>query len=212
VENLPSFAPDTLIAGAVDPGIPTLADDCPWADQLAPGEGQLSYLNSGVLWMNLAAFREERLVERAIELRSKSSSIRLADQSVINFICRGRAALVEESFNLLVSSRTNSQLNEAANLHFYGGKKPWQPRPQTGTITATFLFRQAYDAFTSIPDLDLLRLSNPPGVSDLRARMFKNIFNVCRSYRYFRAIRQLRSDQALIAQRARQWRDRLTPG
>lgn len=210
IENLNPARMDALIAGAIDPGIPTLHDDCPWANQLQPDEYGLPYLNSGVLWMNLTAFRDEQLVEQAIALRSQSTSQRLADQSVLNFVCRGRAAPADVSFNLLVSDKTNGHLTRPANFHFFGGKKPWQPRPDTGAITATILFRQAFDALVAPRELSLDGLMNPPGRAALRLSMMKNIFNLPRSYRYFRALRQLTAAKDVIHERAREWRDKLS--
>lgn len=128
-----------LLGAVRDDYVPTLASPYglpTWQqDGLNPG---LPYFNSGVLLIDLDAWRRERVGEHAIEyLLAHRDDIRLFDQDALNAVAAGRWRQLDTVWNVTGYWRKPERrtgvhrdiLTTARIRHFAGHGKPWQPRP-----------------------------------------------------------------------------------
>jgi lipopolysaccharide biosynthesis glycosyltransferase len=84
-----------------------------------------SYVNSGVMLMNLVVWRDEELATTAMAFAKKHNP-RTCDQPSINFACAGKITYVPEEWNFqLIRPRRPDQWLEPSIIHFSGPKKPW---------------------------------------------------------------------------------------
>jgi lipopolysaccharide biosynthesis glycosyltransferase len=93
------------------------------------------YLNAGVLLMDLAALREDRMLEKARLIHdAHKHELIMHDQCVINKYAEGRKLVLDSKWNRLLppSTVTDLQFKELiskenpAILHFVSHYKPWQ--------------------------------------------------------------------------------------
>jgi lipopolysaccharide biosynthesis glycosyltransferase len=128
-----------LLGAVRDDYVPTLASPYglpTWQhDGLGPG---LAYFNSGVLLIDLDAWRREHVGEHAIEyLHKHHDDIRLFDQDALNAVAAGRWRQLDTVWNVTgywrkPERRTGAHhdiLTTARIRHFAGSGKPWQPQP-----------------------------------------------------------------------------------
>lgn len=106
--------------------------------------GDAPYFNSGVMVMNLEAWRDERLGERALDLlRGEGRLLRFPDQDALNLLAGGRWLPLDPRWNVLPmedyramgvrwpfgggmpASEIARLEREAFVLHFAGPHKPW---------------------------------------------------------------------------------------
>ena len=80
-----------------------------------------TYINSGVLVMDLKKLRDERLDDAMIYLLNHNKYA-FPDQDVINLICRNRIYHVSNVYN---SSQTTGIVENAKILHYIRGNKGW---------------------------------------------------------------------------------------
>jgi len=80
-----------------------------------------TYINSGVLLMNLKALREEKLDDSMIYLLN-NNKYAFPDQDVINLVCRNRIKHVSNVYN---SSETTGIVDNAKIIHYIRGNKGW---------------------------------------------------------------------------------------
>lgn len=80
-----------------------------------------TYINSGVLLMNLKALREERLDDSMLYLLNNKQFC-FPDQDVINLVCRNRIYQLENIYN---STETNGFRDDAKVIHYIRGRKGW---------------------------------------------------------------------------------------
>jgi lipopolysaccharide biosynthesis glycosyltransferase len=106
------------------------------------------YINSGVLVMNLHAWRERGLADQILRYTAEHHDlIRYADQDGINAILGAEAGTLDERWNVpayigidalydgledseykrLLHGRRAKLVRDAHVLHFVGPRKPWQP-------------------------------------------------------------------------------------
>ncbi len=101
-----------------------------------------SYINAGVILMNLAQMRKDNILERMMSL-GRANEYTYMDQDIINYSCEGRVTLVDKRFNVypgdtpdvLAGLRRNipecagcfeeEALKNPAIIHFLGPDKPW---------------------------------------------------------------------------------------
>lgn len=109
-------------------------------DALGWDTGNFTYVNSGVLLLDLAALRRERFGERAGRLVMENPHrFRWRDQDALNLLLRGRIALLDPRWNSMVwflereprrhfADRTATALQRGDPwlLHFSGPSKPWE--------------------------------------------------------------------------------------
>ena len=80
-----------------------------------------TYINSGVLVMDLKKIREEKLDESMIYLLNHNKYA-FPDQDVINLVCRNRIKLVDNKYN---STETTGFRDDAKIIHYIRGRKGW---------------------------------------------------------------------------------------
>ncbi|MEO8693087.1 MAG: glycosyltransferase family 8 protein [Acidimicrobiales bacterium] len=104
------------------------------------------YYNAGVLVVDTAAWRGERIAHRAIEFASEHpDDLQWADQDVINVLLGSRCHRLDAQWNLLWGgwgrratrrrvgtalppAELDRALSDPAIVHFAGSIKPWHPR------------------------------------------------------------------------------------
>lgn len=132
-----------LLAACMDPGFNRLQDDCPWMEHLSEEERQLPYINAGFMWMNLAALREFGFWDRFLQLAATGMSVRTADQTFINYLCRNRILILPPEYNRLFGQGAWEDLDMGCNFHFFGAWKPWMKERDAKSLLAIHLFSPA---------------------------------------------------------------------
>ena len=99
-----------------------LGEDCPWP--LDPGERSLPYFNSGFMVVDLDKWREGNLEEQALELAAGPTSYQWHDQTILNYVLRGRIEILEQGLNWQYESLPSGGIRDF-NLHYSTGRKPW---------------------------------------------------------------------------------------
>lgn len=90
---------------------------------------EAEYFNSGVLLLNLNAWRQQDVFGKCVDIaRQYSIELPSHDQSLLNIICRGGFAKLPTSFNCeWEASLPKPQVADKMILHFIGSPKPWDP-------------------------------------------------------------------------------------
>jgi len=86
------------------------------------------YLNSGVLLIDLAAYRSERIEKRALGVtREQRLELRMVDQTVFNAILRMQWLELSPSFNMVTRAWATfvRRFAPPVIVHFTGSVKPW---------------------------------------------------------------------------------------
>ncbi|WP_134726187.1 glycosyltransferase family 8 protein [Paracoccus luteus] len=112
---------------------PVAAVPCPSPDaaELADtGIAAATYVNAGLLVMNLPVWRAEDIAGQCLALLSDPARRLLAeDQSAINLVCRGRILPLPARFNVYADpaayALTGALPDNPAVLHFVVNNKPW---------------------------------------------------------------------------------------
>jgi lipopolysaccharide biosynthesis glycosyltransferase len=88
-----------------------------------------TYFNSGVILMNLAAWRRDDIGQKALQfIRNFPQMIKFHDQDALNKIVDGNFINLDKKWNSLVDmyAGTSQVTPESAIVHFVGSLKPWQ--------------------------------------------------------------------------------------
>jgi len=98
--------PNVLIAGHRDPSVTCvpskyLSSYELWCQKHRVEFDSATYVCSGLLAMNLAAFREEKIVEKCLAFAAENPDIPLPDQTTLNRVCLRRKALLPDGWGLL---------------------------------------------------------------------------------------------------------------
>lgn len=105
----------------------TLAEGCPWLAPTDP-ERLLPYVNSGLLYLNLVAWRANEWHHRCMEFAARyPERCTSYDQTAINYVMRGDIKLLDATWNRFCDGALS--LEECAapsgiNIHITHGK-PW---------------------------------------------------------------------------------------
>lgn len=94
----------------------------------ALGINYKSYINSGVLLINMKAFREERFTDHFLNLMKKYHFACIApDQDYLNMICRDRISYLDETWNAMPKDHQydDEQLTDPQLVHYNLFYKPW---------------------------------------------------------------------------------------
>lgn len=116
------------------------------------------YFNSGVLLIDVAAYRDAGLFDRAVALGRKEKDRLIGhDQTLLNCVLRGRWAELSPTWNWQYSwsARMSEAMLGANIVHFIGADKPWKdPRnrfpPRFARAVAAFLARH-YPEHAAVP-------------------------------------------------------------
>ncbi|MCR5413821.1 MAG: glycosyltransferase, partial [Kiritimatiellae bacterium] len=127
---------DCLVAAANDEGILNFVRDNPAYAGFARAHGfsdWTSYVNSGVLVMNLDELRKGDFAGRMLKIAVDDPDW-FCDQDALNFVCRGRIKPLDRRWNVqlgvaAVRRRVASSGEDAFLLHYSGPQKPWS-RPE----------------------------------------------------------------------------------
>ena len=167
---------DTLVLGdlyelwGLDVGIKTayacpdrkvtfLGSDCPW--KLEEKEADTPYFNSGVMLINLAAWRSIELFRNSVELvKDQNIAPKWWDQTILNYLLRGSVEFLPESWNWQRNfySGKNHQIQL---IHFSTRKKPWT---YWGFADQFILWRQCYKKHFGSPILIFLKKGSFEGL------------------------------------------------
>ena len=87
------------------------------------------YVNTGVLLLNLSAFRKAVLLDKLLPIAVEASKW-FCDQDALNFVCKGRVQILDPRWNVQVGDyciRRQIAItgDEAYVYHFTGNRKPW---------------------------------------------------------------------------------------
>jgi len=84
------------------------------------------YFNAGMLYIDLKAWNENKISQRAIELLQKRKFF-LLDQDALNILLDGRAKFIDRKWNEICNmEKKNSKISdEAVLVHFASRNKPW---------------------------------------------------------------------------------------
>lgn len=86
------------------------------------------YLNSGILLIDLAAYRQSRLEKQALRLlRDATVPMRYADQTIFNTVLAGKWLELSPAFNMVANIWTTfvRDFSPPEIVHFAGPVKPW---------------------------------------------------------------------------------------
>ncbi len=203
--------PQWLLAGARD-FFSVIEKDCPWLDQVPPAERKLPYINCGVMWMNLKGLREMGFTDRAITARAAIGAARQGDQSVFNFLCRGKSFILPDAINhrtTIGSNRIFCERKLAVNIHYIGSPKPWLGAPKTSNWLAHQLWHQARSAlFPHIPENAPV---SPHDLASIRRKAsFYRLFNPTRSAHYRNDLLSLSDPSGILQLANKHWSSRTT--
>jgi lipopolysaccharide biosynthesis glycosyltransferase len=98
-----------------------------------------SYVNSGLLVLNLTVWRRDRISEACFDiLSSPDRDFMFEDQSAINITCRGRTVLLPRQFNVHVDQAAYKKIHELPEdpivLHYIFRNKPWTRKTMADDI------------------------------------------------------------------------------
>lgn len=124
---------DCLLAGVHDIGVETYFLNRPDYLEHAALYGFSAwdgYVNSGVVVMNLAAFRAEDALSRRIMAAAIGSERYLCDQDALNFLCAGRIRPLDAGWNALTTPPCPESWAKITNglpkiYHYAAKAKPW---------------------------------------------------------------------------------------
>lgn len=88
------------------------------------------YINSGVLLMNLKAFRQEKLGQRCVQFLQEHTELRWMDQDALNAVCKGRIGYLDIVWNknqYYYEDEREDGLDVSGTklLHYLNRDKPW---------------------------------------------------------------------------------------
>ena len=108
---------DNYVAGVIDSRV-----------KYKPKWKDTKYVNAGVLLMDLNKIRWDNIEDKFLEYtKQHAREIKAGDQDVINFTLDGRIKIVEDKWNVQVSSflSRSSFTKDPYIIHYVGKQKPW---------------------------------------------------------------------------------------
>lgn len=110
--------------GTLDPSEITRASEKKWFEERGYPFSMDDYFCSGLCFMNLKAFRDEKMVDKIKEILDKHKDIRFPDQAALNIVTYGRRKLVEDKWQRFIRFLQQDELTVGVVLHF-AGAIPW---------------------------------------------------------------------------------------
>ncbi len=171
-EMLEAFADsNALLAGHRDPQMKGLDFDESWCQRHGVEFDSATYLCSGLLVMNLAAFRAENIVEKCFAFAAENPDVPLPDQTTLNRVCFGRKTLLPSGWGLF-TYECHGFDGYIKSIHYAGCRCwPWETcRNYQDAIWRT-IAKEAYDIWLDF-EKRILALSLPgPTKPALRLRL-----------------------------------------
>ena len=115
--------PNTLIAGHRDPSVKGLSLDELWCQKHGVEFDPATYLCSGLLALNLAASRKEKIVEKCFAFAAENPDVPYPDQTTLNRVCLGRKALLPDGWGLF-APECHALSGRIKSIH-YAGRAYW---------------------------------------------------------------------------------------
>lgn len=86
-----------------------------------------NYVNSGVMLVNLLAWRKEDFAEAALKHARTNSVLLHFDQTIINAVAAGRIRTISEKWNFMLNGSPEQRIPSIAPriIHYAGPCKPW---------------------------------------------------------------------------------------
>ena len=117
---------DNLLGAVTDESVVGIPIFCDYVKKQIGLADEHDYFNSGVLVMNLAAMRDERLEEKFVHLLKTYNFDTVApDQDYLNLICRGRVHYLEGGWNKHPIAENELKRSELHLMHYNMFNKPW---------------------------------------------------------------------------------------
>lgn len=115
-----------LIVGSRDiPGFNLGPDvEGPWLKERGLEFGPVA-ICAGVMLMNLKAMREERITEKCLEFMKNYGAPPLADQTILNYVCRGRIGELSSRWGVFSMCPEGVDFSKSAIVHF-PADVPWE--------------------------------------------------------------------------------------
>ena len=90
--------------------------------------GNDEYINSGVLVLDLALWREEKTAEQVVHYLLKNTNLIFPDQSAINATVKGRVKFLDRRWNFFSWDYREIPAILPNIIHYTGNNKPWKKR------------------------------------------------------------------------------------
>ena len=149
-----------------------------------------TYINAGVLVLNLKALRDNDIVNKMIELVPKAFPVQ--DQDIINVVCYGHVKMLPPRFNVLPSifMMSNRKLQTVYSLteieearkkpciiHYADQRKPWK----YDNIYEGGRWRSTYDSMFSGLNIEYNHYGLQDKTNDLLNRAVRKTKNILKS-------------------------------
>jgi lipopolysaccharide biosynthesis glycosyltransferase len=117
---------DNILGVVTDESVICVPVFCDYVKRHIGVKDPAEYFNSGVLVMNLDAFRQAKIRKKFVHLLLKYNFNTVApDQDYLNFLCRGRLTYLDQGWNKHAIPGREIPLEQVHILHFNMFNKPW---------------------------------------------------------------------------------------
>lgn len=118
----------------------SLSFDCPFLPESE--SSRYNYFNCGYFVVNLTKWRQFDVENKAIEAaRSHEGYLRAWDQTLLNFVLRGRIGIIDQSHCL---SASWEDFPTSSNIHYISGNKPWNSWSSNPAYKAWYMFHDMF--------------------------------------------------------------------
>lgn len=116
-----------LVQASVDPPTPSgvLRADTQWYEERGMHLDPKEYLCMGLMLANLKRMRDERIPDRCRDFMARYPTPQLVDQTVLNYVCRGRTAALPLQWGVFSSWHGTADLSGDGAIH-YVNDVPWR--------------------------------------------------------------------------------------
>ncbi len=115
---------DNILGGVIDQFVSTTEEFRLYAER-AVGVNPDTYINAGVLVINLAEFRKQKIEEKFVDLiTSYDFDLLDPDQAYLNFLCKDKIHLLQNGWNKAPTPLPCDGKKQIVHYNLY--KKPWQ--------------------------------------------------------------------------------------
>ena len=134
---------DVFLAGHLDPSPTAVVEGRRyWQDG---GIDEIGYLNSGLLFMNLKAFREANIEGRCFEFAALHPEMEYVDQTTLNYVCLGHRAFLPDGWGLFLHE-CHAFKGPIKAMHFAACRCwPWKKCGSFQNVAWLNLTRQEFD-------------------------------------------------------------------
>ena len=86
---------------------------------------QAAYFNAGVVLLNCALFRKEKLLDKFVELLNSYVFVVAQDQDYLNILCQDRILWINSKWNVQLTEQTLRPREAIGLIHYNLAEKPW---------------------------------------------------------------------------------------